>query len=242
MLRRRWRRLVLGLSLEPNVGGCKFSCTNYSMFQLSRWARPARPLARQLAVARGYASAQTYFDLFPQSFPRGGPPADDFSVSARQLRREYRSLQSEHHPDVAGSGDGSVYINRAYTTVRNPFSRAAYVVQLHHPEHLDMTLDEVSKAIIARYEHTLNYKTLLMTVLEAHEALELAGSEADLADLAAANSERIAATEATLTALLKQDPVPWDDVVIEAIRMKYWVNIDNGIREWEPGKPVHLTH
>lgn len=34
----------------------------------------------------------------------------------------------------------------------------------------------------------------------------------------------------------------WDPTIMEAIRLKYWVNIQNGIKEWEQGKPVHLTH
>lgn len=83
---------------------------------------------------------------------------------------------------------------------------------------------------------------LLMTVLEAHELLELAGSEADLEHVGVENDARIAETLAKIEALLAELPVVWDNVIIEAIRMKYWVNIANGIKEWEPGKPVHLTH
>ena len=33
-----------------------------------------------------------------------------------------------------------------------------------------------------------------------------------------------------------------DELIMEAIRLKYWVNIANACKEWEPGKPVHLTH
>lgn len=210
-------------------------------------------------LLRTYAThVKNYFDLFPKSFPSGGPPKDPFSVNLRQLRREYRNLQSEHHPDIVmGSSafadssspkdNTSANINKAYSTLRNPYTRAAYFIQLHHPEHIDITKDEVAKQLISKFEteskdYQLDYKELLMTVLEAHEALELALSETDLEMLTQENENRMQETEAKLEELLSQDPIPWDAVLIESIRMKYWVNIANGIKDWEPGKPVLLTH
>lgn len=213
-----------------------------------------------LGRARGYGTQiNNFFDLFPKSFPGGGPPADHFAINLRQLRREYRNLQSEHHPDIvmgsaslaSGPGtqsdDKSALINKAYSTIRNPYTRAAYVIKLHHPDHIDITHDEVSKALISQFqsesqEYSMEYKLLLMTVLEAHESLELAASEADLEQLSAENDARIEETQQKIEEMLLHDPVAWNDVIIEAIRMKYWVNIANGIKEWEPGKPVHLTH
>lgn len=210
-------------------------------------------------AARFYATQlQNFFQLFPKSFPSGGPPADPFVINLRLLRREYRSLQSEHHPDVVSGSMAlqngpksedqvSAFINRAYSTLRNPYTRAAYVIELHHPEKMDITQDEVAKSLIAKFqtdsqEYSLDYKMLLMTVLEAHESLELATSEADLDSLSTENNERIAETLDKIEKLLEQQPIAWDEVTIEAIRMKYWVNIANGIKDWEPGKPVRLTH
>ncbi|OBA24126.1 hypothetical protein METBIDRAFT_37876 [Metschnikowia bicuspidata var. bicuspidata NRRL YB-4993] len=203
----------------------------------------------------------TLFRLFPKLFPAGGPPKDPFQVNLRLLRREYRALQGQNHPDVvmgaAGFGpnttagsvnDGaSSAINHAYATLRNPYTRAAYIVELQHPEKLDITKDDVLKQFIANVqaasqEHSLDYKALLMTVLEAHEALESATSEADLAALEEENTARIEQSEQSLDALLKQTPVPWEAFIIETIELKYWVNIANGIKDWEPGKPVLLTH
>lgn len=216
-----------------------------------------RPAYRSLL--RLYSTnAKNYFDLFPKSFPAGGPPADLFTVNLRQLRREYRNLQSEHHPDIVmGSSalletkeaedNTSADINRAYSTLRNPYTRAAYIIELQHPEHLDITQDEVAKRLISGFEtdskdYLLDYKTLLMTVLEAHEAMEMATTERDLDVLSQENDERIEETENKLELLLLQKPISWDAVLIESIRMKYWVNIANGIKGWEPGKPVLLTH
>lgn len=209
-------------------------------------------------VARTYATqVSSYFEIFPKNFPAGGPPADSFKVNPRLLRREYRSLQSQHHPDIViGSSalaknqeeDGSVYsslINKGYATLKDPHARLAHFIELHHPDHLDISQDEVAKGLIAQFqssEFSLDYKDMLMTVLEAHESLEMATNEADLEGLSAENDARIAESETVVEKLLKYEPINWNDVVLEALRLKYWVNIQNGIKEWEPGKPVHLTH
>lgn len=218
-----------------------------------RLAHPPR-LCR-LAKPRCYSVAlKSYFQLFPKTFPHGGPPQDSFLVDPKGLRREYRALQSQHHPDVAGAAlaasensDDSSIINRAYSTLRNPYTRAAYLIKLLHPEQLDITEDDMSKHVIALFQQTspqnsLNYKTLLMAVLDAHEALEMVSSQEDMDALNAENKARMRETELGLNALISQDPVPWDDFIIEAIKMKYWVNIENGIKEGEPGRPVFLTH
>lgn len=213
-----------------------------------------------------YSSSQvkSFFELYPKTFPNGGPPQDLFLINEKTLRRELRGLQSENHPDIVigssalsgsdqketeakGEQQVSALLNKAYTTLRNPYTRAAYVIQLHHPDHIDITQDDVSKSLIARFQNessdfAMSYKMLLMTVLEAHESLEMASSEEELESVGEQNEERMKETEGKLESLLQQKPVPWDEVLIEAIRIKYWVNIANGIKEWEPGKPVHLTH
>lgn len=214
---------------------------------------------RQLVhVTRKYSTAPpSLFAVFPQNYPHGGPPHDPFHASPKLLRREYRHLQSTHHPDVArtptllagpDADNALADINRAYTTLRNPYSRIAHFVELHHPRHLDITHDEVAKSLIAHFQtnsplRSLEYKDMLMTVMEAHEVLEMATHESELDELAGENDARIAESERLLDVLVAPWPhVDWDDITMEAIRLKYWVNIQNGIKEWEPGKQVHLTH
>lgn len=201
----------------------------------------------------------SYFDLFPKNFPGGGPPQDSFISNSKSLRREYRQLQSENHPDILfGSSllkgakdqlDFSSVINRAYTALRNPYSRIAHFVQLYHPQHLDISQDEVAKELIAKFqsqssESSFEYKEMLMLVLEAHESLEMATLETELDDLSVENDAIIADSEEKLQKLITSEwPVKdWDPIIMEAIRLKYWVNIQNAIKEWEQGKPVHLTH
>ncbi|KAK6454677.1 molecular chaperone [Scheffersomyces xylosifermentans] len=235
------------------------------ILQTSNWLQraPARCLATESKTIT------SFFQLFPKNFPHGGPPEDSLIVNPKSLRREYRVLQSENHPDIligsailnaasaspasseSDSNDSALssVINRAYTTLRNPYARVAHFIQLEHPEKLDITQDDVSKKLIANFqssspESSMEYKDMLMTVLEAHEALELAGSESELDDLSVENDERIKESEKKIDDLIQEEwPIQrWNDLMMEAIRLKYWVNIQNGIKEWEPGKPVHLTH
>lgn len=199
----------------------------------------------------------SFFELFPKSFPNGGPPGDSFIISPKPLRREYRQLQSENHPDVligsslltTADASFSTMINKAYTVLLNPYSRIAHVIQLHHPDHIDVTQDDVSREFISQFqksspEASMEYKDTLMTVLEAHESLEMATLETELEELKADNDVRLQESQETIQNMIQQQwPISdWNLLIMEAIRVKYWVNIQNGIKEWEPGKPVHLTH
>lgn len=229
----------------------------------ARWCRASKLLTGWVQFYSTNRSVQSFFDLFPATFPGGGPPKDSFLVNSRQLRREYRLLQSENHPDIiigsaalnkakelTSEGEENVIsslINKGYTTIRNPYTRIAHFIELHHPDHVDITQDDVAKSLIAKFqssssESSLHYKEMLMMVLEAHESLELATNENDLDDLSEENDVRIEESEERIETLLKQEPLDWEDIMMEAIRLKYWVTIQNGIKEWEPGKPVHLTH
>lgn len=215
------------------------------------------PFLQRLRYSTGSSDSITNcFKIFPQTFPNGGPPADDFLIKLRLLRREYKLLQSEHHPDVAvgNPDDYSSLVNNAYSTIKNPYTRLAHVVRLNHPAHIDITQDEVAKQQIAQLqtnspELSMEYKTMLMDVLEAHESLEMAELEADLDGLSHENDIRLQQSEEKIDAILNEikaaghvDKVDWDQVVLEAIQLKYWVNIQSAIKDWEQGKPVHLTH
>lgn len=219
-------------------------------------------IPRQSYYSTSTKSIKSFFELFPQTFPDGGPPKESFLVNLRNLRREFRLLQSEHHPDIVIGSSAlsrktnesnesndkfSSLLNTGYTTITNPYTRIAHVIELDHPDNLDITQDDVSKSIIAKLqssgsESSLEYKEMLMMVLEAHESLEIASDESDLDGISAENDERIKTSEQAINKLLKYDPINWDQLMMEAIRLKYWMNIKNGIKEWEPGKPVHLTH
>lgn len=79
-----------------------------------------------------------------------------------------------------------------------------------------------------------------MTVLEAREVIEEADSEADLEEVRVVNEGRIEECEQRLGEALERGDV--QGAKEEAVRLRYWVNIREGVRGWERGKPVVLQH
>lgn len=82
--------------------------------------------------------SQDHFALF------GLPEA--FALDAERLERAYRDIQAQVHPDRfahAGEADQrlsmqwATRVNEAYQTLRRPFERARYLLQLHGVEALD---------------------------------------------------------------------------------------------------------
>lgn len=202
-------------------------------------------------LARWQLLVTNYFHLYPKNFPQGGPPKDLFVVNERGLRREYKLLQLKAHPDKQQNTQNDeqlTMINRSYQTLNNPYTRLCHLIQVYHPEHIDIADDRVVKQMIGRFEKEKaesigEYKEMLMTVLEEHERLEMALSEADVDELNQENEDRIGEAEEKIEHQLAEwPPALWDELIMEAIRLKYWVNIANACKEWEPGKPVHLTH
>lgn len=209
-----------------------------------------------LLSSRTLASLQTpvnLFQCFPQAFPNAGPPHDSYLVNVALLRREYRLLQSISHPDKnnifqgRAAGNASLDINRAYSVIKNPYLRAAHAVHLHHPSNIDISQDDASKAFLSSLDgklpiESMEYKRMLMEVLEVHESLQFATGESDLKPITLENEQRMAASENAVEKLFRTHPVQWDALLLEIIRLKYWVNIDNAIRNWEPGKPIVSAH
>lgn len=79
-----------------------------------------------------------------------------------------------------------------------------------------------------------------MTVLEAREVIEEAEREEDLEELWGVNEQRIEEVEERIGAAFKEGDV--EAVREEAVRLRYWVNIREGINNWEKGKGVVLHH
>lgn len=81
---------------------------------------------------------------------------------------------------------------------------------------------------------------LLMLVLEAREEIEEAEDEADLEEPRKVNERRIAEGEKALDEAFAKDDL--ETAKREAVRMRYWVNIQESLNNWEKGKPVVLEH
>lgn len=176
---------------------------------------------------------QTHYDFFPQTFPNGPPPSSAFSPDLKQLRKEFLQLQGKAHPDLAPEGQKrqaealSSRINEAYKTLQDPLKRAQYLLSL---QGIDVE-DESAK---------LSENALLMEVMEAREAVEEVEREEDLTSIRAENDERIADSVGRLEVMFAQGKM--EGAAQEAIRLRYWKNIEESIQGWEKGKGGGMIH
>lgn len=118
-------------------------------------------------------------------------------------------------------------LNEAYKAIQDPLSRARYLLALRG---IDVE-DESAK--IAENE-------LLMEVMEVREAVEEAESEEQVAELRVENNVRIAQSVAILEEAFAKDDM--GSAADEAIRLRYWANIEESIVGWEKGKGGGILH
>lgn len=160
----------------------------------------------------------------------------------RALRREFLRLQAATHPDFHAHGSASPtdrrraeaassLINGAFKTLSNPLLRAQYLLREQYG--LDLAGDEAGR--IAGVE-----EEVLHQVLEAREVIEEATGEEDLRGLREENEGRIRESEERIGELFGKGDV--EGLKREVVRLRYWVNIREGIDNWEPGRPVVLEH
>lgn len=175
------------------------------------------------------------FALFPKTFPQGMDSAHSgFQVDTKLLRKEYRKLQSEHHPDLQSNNDDSKssLINKAYETLSDPLKRAQYTLLIHSG--IDLSNDEVGKTL------QFQDKQMLLEMMEVHEQLENIVNEDGLNQMKKENQDHIVELcKALDTYFAEKD---WDKAALATIRLKYCYNIKNALKEWETGKPIALTH
>lgn len=178
----------------------------------------------------------THYELFPDTLPLGPPPAGPFAVDTATLRREFLRLQAKAHPDMHPQSQknraeaASARINEAFKTLTDPLRRAQYLLELAGRGH-NAASDEAAK---------VEDPELLMEVLEAREAIEDAEREEDLVPLRQENARRERGSEEVLARCFKEGDL--EGAALEAVRLRYWVNIRESIDGWERGKPVVLEH
>ncbi|GAB1743687.1 hypothetical protein NU219Hw_g612t1 [Hortaea werneckii] len=176
---------------------------------------------------------QTHYDFFPSTFPSGQPPHSPFTPDLKQLKKEYIQLQAKSHPDHAPAGQErqaealSMRINEAYRTLSDPLKRAQYLLSLRG---IDVE-DESAK---------MSGGPLLMEVMEAREAVDEVEDEEGLGEIKAENDGRIAQSVAVLDEAFAREDV--ERAAEEAIRLRYWMNIEESIRGWEKGKGGGVIH
>ena len=72
------------------------------------------------------------------------------------------------------------------------------------------------------------------------EQIEEAETEAEVEEMRTDNEERLAKSVRVLEEAFARDDL--ETARREAVRLRYWVNVGDTLREWERGKPVLLHH
>jgi molecular chaperone HscB len=243
------RRAVRALASGPQSSRASYICTSCQTTTPFKAARqsfiPAltsrafstTPLRKQNSSAQPTASEtalpQTYYDLFPNTFPSGPPPKAPFTPDLKQLRKEFIQLQGLAHPDRASADKQrqaealSARINEAYKTLQDPLRRARYLLAQHG---IDV---EDESAQISDNE-------LLMEVMEAREAVEEVEDEEGLVGIREENEVRIGESVKVLETCFEKGDL--EAAAQEAIRLRYWSNIAESIHGWEKGVGGGMNH
>lgn len=176
---------------------------------------------------------QTYYDIFPDTFPQGPPPKSPFSPDLKKLRKEFLQLQAKAHPDLASSDKKrqaealSARINEAYKTLSDPLARARYLLL---QQGIDVE-DESAK---------LEDNALLMEVMEAREAVDEVEDEEGLVAIRNENNQRIEESVDALSGFFANAQM--HEAAQEAIKLRYWMNIEESIHGWEKGQGGGINH
>ncbi|GMM36917.1 J-type chaperone [Saccharomycopsis crataegensis] len=204
-----------------------------------------------------------YFQLFPRTFPNHGPPNDRFLINPKLLRKEYLQLQGETHPDLllglsgsnASNAEGAItaeeivaenskVLNRAYAMLKSPLTRSQHYLMLNDIDIMndDDNNNSSSTSSSSQFRKIASQdQELLLMILDIHEQLETCGSQEELKQLKVENDQRIVEAEKILDDLYYNHH-DLQNAAVETIKLNYWCNIKNAIKEWEPGKAVNLTH
>lgn len=179
----------------------------------------------------------SYYKLFPRTFPSSKPV---WEVDQGKLRKEYRSLQAQFHPDKLRDAPGdsqeleerSALLNKAFHTLKAPLTRSQYL--LKQLQGVDLQDDKVKQQL------TASDPELLMEVLDVHEQLSECESEEDVRVIEQENKLRLREIESQLDAAYESNDL--EAATVLTVSLKYWTNLALAIKEWAPGKPVELVH
>lgn len=81
---------------------------------------------------------------------------------------------------------------------------------------------------------------LLLEVVELQERLEEADDEEEVEQMQLENDGRMATTVERLEQAFGEEDL--EAAKAEAVRLRYWENVDQSLKKWEKGKPIVLVH
>ncbi|GAN02645.1 co-chaperone Hsc20 [Mucor ambiguus] len=148
-----------------------------------------------------------------------------FDIDLKAMRRQFLMLQQKAHPDSFSQAPKreldyaqlqSSVINKAYHTLKDPLSRAQYLLK--------------EQGIQVNEGDSLSDPELLMEVMEFREELEEAQSEADIKPLKARNDEKYAETVHKLQLAFEEND--YESAKDLAIELQYLNSIKTAILEW----------
>lgn len=225
-------------SISRAVYPTRPSCSRKPSLTLRTTASQARTFTtshRRLSNSPPKAP-QTHYDFFPNTFPSGPPPQGNFSLNLRDLRNEFLKLQAQAHPDLHPAERKkqaealSSRINEAYKTLQSPLLRAQYLLGLRG--------DTAHEDDAAKLGDASEDQELLMEVLELREAIEEAQVQEDVDAIKRENEDRIGESVKVLEQAFEEDDI--DTARKEAVKLRYWVNVEETLHAWEEGKPAPL--
>ncbi|KAI8078062.1 Co-chaperone HscB, C-terminal oligomerization domain-containing protein [Gilbertella persicaria] len=150
-----------------------------------------------------------------------------FNIDLKALKKRFLILQQKAHPDSYSQAAKqeldyahlqSSIINKAYNTLKNPLSRAQYILK--------------QQGIEVSETDSLNHPELLMEVMELREELDEVGSEEELKSLKQRNDEKYQETVDKLQAAFDQQD--YEKAKELATELQYWTSIQTAIHEWHP--------
>ncbi|KAJ2151485.1 molecular chaperone [Coemansia sp. RSA 637] len=180
------------------------------------------------SAIQAVSSTATYFDIL-----LGVPPT--FTIDTAQLRRNFLRLQQAVHPDSVSqlsaverqlAESQSSWINHAYSTLKDPLQRAHYMLELRNAA--------------VREDDNVVDPELLSEIMETREAIEAAGSEAEIAALREINDEEIKETVRMLEQAFGEEEM--EEAQHLTRRLQYLKRVDQTIQEWELGPPIEEYH
>lgn len=192
---------------------------------------------RYHSSAAAQPTKKSYYNLFPATFPKGGPPHGPFTIPKAQLKTEYLRLQAAAHPDKIGpsgsdeeraaSENRSSLISVAYQTLLSPLRRAQHILESRTDQH-GMDRDPLAEDA-GQQGGAISDEDFLMEVLLARESIEEASSAQELNELLRENDEKIAATVEQLDEAFAKDDLDLATTLTQ--KLSYWEGIDRQIQE-----------
>lgn len=229
-------------SLSPACRRQNIPTSHFASFSTSRTLRDSAAAAAQESPSQpskdDSLKSHTHYHFFPETLPSGPPPHGPFSPDLNKLRREFLQLQARAHPDrhpedrKAHAQALSARINEAYKTLSSPLLRAQYLLSIRGD---DSHSDDAAQLGPAQGD-----QELILEVLELRERIEELETEAEVEEMKSENDERIEESVGELERAFEGDDL--EAAKREAVRLRYWVNVGDVLREWERGKPVVLEH